>query len=552
MNFINIKNNKVVPSFQYDPDIVLAIKSIDGRVWNKGAKQWEIPIENLDEVMKVLVPMGFRVSSLVLDVVKREREFLDNIEKIKQSDEPFSSSLPLFDFQHKGARFLKNMPFALLADVPGLGKSIQTLASTMDDQQILIFCPASLKYNWQEEIFKWIKDEPVVVIDGNKETRQKKWINGMRGRFIIANYELLLHDAEIIFQADWSRTTVVCDEATRISNPKAQTTKNIYQLKCKKRIALTGTPISNSPTDIFGIFYWLIPGYLGTHSQFTKKYCDMADSGWGYSKITGFKNLEILREKVGRFMLRRTKEEVFKDFPPKVVEDIVFQLSDEERKMYNFIKEQVVNEIKKLGDLDTRTLGIIPVKMLRLKQTTGHTELIDVPGIESTKLTTLKGLLEPIYASGEKAIIFTQFSSMLQILKRELSGKYDSWVIWGDVDSVDRMKAVKEFNDKEGGAVIIMTEAGAYGLNMQSASYVFHYDAPWSIAKLQQREDRAHRIGQNKPVTIYNLIAKNTIDEYVMKVLHKKQVVSVDILKDADRLEEMGLSKEDIDEILRL
>ena len=114
------------------------------------------------------------------------------------------------------------------------------------------------------------------------------------------------------------------------------------------------------------------------------------------------------------------------------------------------------------------------------------------------------------------------------------------------------MKTVKEFNDKIGGAVIIMTEAGAYGLNMQSASYVAHYDSPWSIAKLQQREDRAHRIGQNKPVTIYNLIAKNTIDEYILKVLKRKNEVSVDILQDFQRLEEFGLSEEDINEILRL
>ena len=549
MRFINIKQNKVVPSFQYDIDVVLAIKSIDGRVWNKAYKQWEIPIENLDEVMKTLTPLGFIPSSFVLEAVKKEREFLDKIESIRLGDNPYSGSLPLFDFQHKGASFLKNMPFAMLADVPGLGKSIQTIASTMDDQQVLIFCPASLKYNWQQEILKWVPNETPRVIDGDKRQREVGWKTSQRNKFTIANYELLLHDYALIKDNQWG--TIVCDEATRIANPKAQTTKNLSTLKSKKRIALTGTPISNSPEDIFGIFNWLVPGYLGTYSQFQKKYCDMQDSGWGYSKITGFKNMEILREKVGRFMLRRTKEEVFKDFPPKLVEDIIFTLSESERKMYTLIKEQVVSEIAKLGDLDTRTLNIIPVKMLRLKQCTGHTELVGADKGESSKVDALKALLEPIIASGEKAIVFTQFSSMLNILARELE-VHKPWLIFGEVDSADRMKAVKEFNDKEGSGLIIMTEAGAYGLNMQSASYVFHYDAPWSIAKLQQREDRAHRIGQNKPVTVYNLIANNTIDEYVMKVLHRKQKVSVDILKDYDRLEEMGLSKEDIDEILRL
>lgn len=562
--FINLKGDKIVLFFTYDQKVIETIRTIDGRIWNKFEKHWEIPKENLEDVVSILSPLKFELS----DAVKREYERAQEIQKeydlIKaSSDQPYTGVLPLYDFQRKGAMFLRTMPHALLADVPGLGKSIQSLASVEDgDRKVLIFCPATLKYSWKTEIEKWQPNETVVVIEGNKKIRGEQWINGLKGmyvnrskvipKYVIANYELLLHDIDILKEHEFD--VIICDEATRISNPNAQTTVNLKTLKSKKRIALTGTPISNKPDDIWSIIDWLVPRYLGSYYQFKNKYCEMADD-WGmngeYSKISGYKNLDKLSEKVDRFMLRRTKEEVFDDFPPKMIENIVFELSEKERDLYVSIKEQLYQEINDLSLLDTRNLAIIPVKMLRLKQCTGHTKLVGANEPESSKLATLKDIIRPILASGEKTIVFTQFAEMLHIITEELKG-YLPFAIYGDVDSQSRMQRVKEFNDAKGGQIIVMTEAGAYGLNMQSASYVVHYDAPWSIAKLQQREDRAHRIGNNKPVTVYNMIAKNTIDEYILKLLAKKNKVAVNILQDAERLSEHGLSTEDIKEILRL
>lgn len=564
-NYIALHGSKLVVSFRFDPAIVAAVKSIDGRFWNKDMKQWEIPKENVSDVLKTLEPLGF-VANLDVKNLKREEDaFTTRIDQLRAVDTPYTGPLPLFDFQRKGAAFLKNMPAALLADVPGLGKSIQTLAATEDAEQVLIFVPASLKYNWSAEIEKWLKDAKVLVIDGSKKVRTEQWLMATDGfyqggvkmypKFVIANYELLLHDFDLIKDHVWP--VGVCDEATRISNPDAQTTKNLKLLKITKRIALTGTPISNRPTDIFSIIDWLVPRYLGTFGQFRTKYCEM-ESDWGpqgnYNRIIGYKNMDQLREKVGRFMIRRLKEEVFKDFPPKMIENVIFQLSPTERKLYQSVKEEIYQDIRELSSLDTRTLNIVPVKMLRLKQCTGHTSLIDdkKEGGESSKMATMKEMLAPIIASGEKAIIFTQFSSMLHILQKELH-EFRPLVVYGETLTKERMVAVSEFNKDPAGRIIIMTEAGAYGLNMQTASYVFHYDAPWSIAKLQQREDRAHRHGVGeKGVTVYNMIAKDTIDEYVMKILHKKQKVSVDILADVGRFEDSGLSEEDIRAILRL
>lgn len=555
MKRISIDKDKIIPAFTFDPLIVEAIRTVDGRKWNKDLKRWEVPKENLHELLRALDIFDFELSPVLLELKQKDEVFQTKIDQIRSGLQPISSTLPLFDFQKHGASFLKAMPFALLADVPGLGKSIQTMAALENlAGPHLIFCPASLKYSWEAEITKWQPKEKVMVIDGDREERLAKWAKAKNGNFkyVIANYELLIHDyLEIVTFQKW--VSITCDEATRISNPDAKTVKYLKTIKAKKKIALTGTPISNKPDDIWSIIDWMIPGYLGTYFQFRSKYCILEEDwarGREFKRISGYQNLDKLSEKVGRFMLRRTKEEVLNDFPQKIVENVSFSLSDNERKLYQGIKNQIIDEIHKLSDLNTRSLAIIPVKMLRLKQCTDHLSLVEGDP-ESSKMKLLRDMLEPIIASGEKAIIFTQFVEMLYLLEKELTDMRPV-TIYGDVDSQERMVRVKQFNDDPRARIIIMSDAGAYGLNLQSASYVFHYDLPWSVAKLQQREDRAHRIGQVKNVTVYNLIAKDSIDEYVSKMLTGKRKVSNDILKDAERLSEFGLSDEDIQNILRL
>lgn len=547
MKHINLKDDRLILTFKFDPKIISIIRSIDGRIWNAKFKRWEVPKENVEEVLEKLEPLDFIAHLDVKRLKKQQEEVEERISLICKDPGLYRGNLPLYDFQKKGAAFMDVMDSALLGDVPGLGKTIQSIAATENQSQILIFCPATLKYSWEAEIKKWLPEAKILVVDGNKEERLWQWnlAKGNKFKYVIANYELLIHDFELINIKEWP--VIICDEATRISNPEAKTVKNLKELRSKKRLALTGTPISNTPDDIYSIIDWLVPKYLGSFYQFRQKYCITDDR---YNRVVGYKNMEELKKKVGRLMLRRTKEEVFSDFPKKIIEDITFHLSEDEKKMYKFIKEQIAEEIQKMSDLDTRTLGIIPVKMLRLKQCTGHLCLVGAKG-ESTKLQTLKELVKPILDSGEKVIVFTQFAEMMKVILSEMR-EYDPYYVFGEVDNVTRFETVKKFNDAEGGKMIVMTEAGAWGLNMQSASYVIHYDSPWSISKLMQREDRAHRIGRNKPVTVYNLVAKDTIDEYVLKILHKKQKVSVDILQDAERMAEAGMTMEDIKEILRI
>lgn len=548
MNHINLVGDKLVVSFKYDQALVNAVKSVTGRTYNAKKQHWEIPAENALEAVQILEKCGFTATLDAKRLADRQAQETALSQEIRSTPAEYSGELPLFDFQKVGARFLKSLPHSLLADVPGLGKTIQTIAATEGSHNRLVLCPKSLQYSWEEEIRKWCPGDSVFVVDGEKPARAAAW-NSYVG-WTIANYELLLHDFDLVKKhesdhGEWE--AIIADEATRISNPAAKTTKALKMLKAKKRIALTGTPISNSPEDIFSIIDWIAPRYLGSYYQFLERYCVREPR---FNRIVGYQNLNELADKVSRFMLRRTKQEVLKDFPPKMVENVVFELSPSEMKLYDAVRLQIISEIKHLI-VNKSTLGLIPVKMLRLKQVTDHRSLITGNAESSSKLETLKELLIPITASGEKAIVFTQFAQMAKMLFSELN-IYEPRMIIGEVEAPDRQKAVDDFTNDPKSKVIIMSEAGAYGLNLQAASYVVHYDSPWSVAKLTQREDRAHRIGQSKPVTVYNLIAKHTIDEYVVKVLHKKQKISVNILQDEDRLEALGMEEEDIKTILRL
>src|SRR3990167_1863753 len=545
---INLRGEKLAITFDYDPLIVDVIRTVPGRRWNSHNMRWEVPIQNAPECVEILKPLGFLVHADVLALVDLKQKEEAAVREIKSSPAFYDGRLPLYNFQKIGAAFLKRLDSALLADAPGLGKTIQTIAALENNQNILVFCPASLKYSWKEEIEKWEPGALISVIDGSPLSRRIGWESGAKWK--IANYELLLHDFDLIQKhisdhGPWQ--AIIADEASRVANPLSKTTRSLKAIRTVKKIALTGAPVSNSPEDIFSVVDWLYPRSLGTHYQFRSKYLITDD--FFHSKILGYKNLDDLARRLEPVMLRRAKEEVFDDFPKKTFENVLFDLSENERDFYAEIKKGILKEIEKLT-INPHTLNLITVKMLRLKQATDDPALLGSK-IISSKFGVLAELLETIVASGGKALIFTQFAEMAKILYEKLS-RYAPLLIYGEISPQERQNAVNDFRDDPARKLFISTEAGAFGLNLEAASYVFHYDMPWSVSKLTQREDRAHRIGQTRPVTVYNIAARSTIDEYVAKVLHKKQKASVNILQDLERLEKAGLSEIDIKAILRL
>lgn len=441
-------------------------------------------------------------------------------------------TLPLYDFQKTGAEFMKSKIGSLLADEPGLGKTIQTIAAVQDSDHVLIFCPKSLMHQWRNEILKWT-DDGARLVTGDKKARAAAWQHDLP-KYVIANYELLVYDRDIMsFDFD----AIVCDEATFIANPKAQRTRALKCLKTKKKIALTGTPIKNSPVDLYSILDWLQPNVLGNYWAFLNRYCVREPR---FNRIVGYKNLPALAAIADRFMLRRTKGEVFSELPAKTVVDVSFDLSDNERELYEDIRLEIVDNLA--GGL-SKNLGIAPVKMLRLLQCTDDARLVGFSMVKSSKLEAMRSILDPIIASGDKTIIFTKFAEMAKLLQGEIES---SFLISGEVNAEERQRIVNDFNERPGADVLIMTSAGEFGLNLQSANYIIHYDLPYSLSAFEQRNGRAHRIGQTKPVTIYTLSARDTIDEHLQKIINRKEKLSDKILDEAD------LREDDVREILKI
>ena len=544
----NKQYNAIEIEFRYDPQIVSAIKTLHGRLYHKEKRIWSVPSYHVEKLLDTLSFFSPDVSDEVFELKEKVKLYFETSLSIKQQELPsaYRTSLPLYEFQKKGSAWMTHMKRCLLADQPGLGKTIQTISalsnSNLAPSHILVIANASNKYDpWENEIKKWSSEIPL-IIGGKAEERSYQWVLWKEYKWIVCNYELILRDYDLIKEIKWD--AIVCDEAQRISNPSAKTTRAIKSLHADIRIALTGTPVSNSPVDIFSIMDWLHPGYLGNYKQFFSNY--VVEDNFG--NVRAYKNLPKLFSLLEPFILRRTKEEVLDDFPSLTIQQISFDLSLEEQKIYAAIKTTILDELGGYIDkIDSKTLALVPVKMLRLLQTTDHPRLIgeQFEG-DSSKLKVLKEHLVTILSDikmlstgqipikeytgdRDKLLIFTQFKTMAYLLQKELQN-YSPLVITGDVLSEDRIKIIEQFNTDPQSRLMILTEAGSTGINLQAASYVINYDLPWSIAKLEQRIGRAHRIGQKKNVTVYNLIAKNTIDEYISSVLHKKKKISDDIL----------------------
>ena len=549
---ISKKGNNLIIEFEYNPCLVEIVKRFDSRTFNSKTKEWVVPIVHIKKVLETLIPLGFSAKQDVRDEYDKAVKHSQKVKKIlaKEFTEHEKITLnniqlPLFEYQKIGAGFLTITESALLGDEPGLGKSIQSLATTLirNSKRTLIICPSSLKLNWKDEIQKWLKDKKVLEIDGDKKKRIELWEE--ESDYYVMNYELLLRDMEEILKKEWD--FIIADEATRISNPKAKQSKLIKLIPAKYKIALTGTPLNNAVQDVWNILDFCRPNILGSFWQFTSKYCDKDRFGG----IVGYKNLNELKICIADNMLRRKKSEVLDELPDKLYETIYVKFDIEENKIYEAIKNEISSELKEYEInkvLNDRFLSNALVKMIRLKQVTGSLELVSDHKF-SSKTDALKELLKDILNNGSKALIFTQFSGMADILVRELA-EYKPLLYSGKVDNVTRKENVDKFQSNDENRIMIMTSAGNYGLNLQRASYIIHYDLPWSIAKMEQREGRAHRIGQKTNVTVFNLIVQGSIDEYVLKVLYKKQTMSEEILGDKERMRKVKISRKDIKKML--
>ena len=528
-------------SVPYDLYIKSLIKAIDGRRWHPEQKIWSIPrngFRNLRE-LAARANVGIAPTEKVRHAFALGVKFKDELAAAKTDETPFdlSTKTTPFPFQYSGIRFateaLHDFKGALIADDMGLGKTFMALAVVATHERlrdVLVLCPSTLKYVWAAEIEKHFPDLTYTVIEGNAEARRDQWDEDTILK--IANYELLVpsHGRKCLGGSEQKRekggrcdcgslakdilmrmTTwdlVISDEVTFLKNYQTLRSRTAKKLRTKYRLALSGIPLENRLEELHSVMDWVIPGLLGPGWLFVQEYCVRNI----YGKTVAYRNVEKVRERISPYMIRRRKEDVLTDLPEKVYSDLWLEMTDDEWKLYDTVRAQIREEIKENPKLNASN---ILVMMLRLKQATGDARLLEAKGIPSSKMMALDDLLN---SSGDHRVVaFTQFAGLARLVAEE----FDAPLIEGAVSNVKRQKIFDSFQRGEH-KMLVSTDAGAYGVTLTAADVIVHLDQPWTPARMRQREDRLHRIGQKSTVQVVNFLCRRTVDEKVRAILHRK------------------------------
>ena len=465
------------------------------------------------------------------DVVKLSEKFFyllqPDLESILQAGQLEFPRQP-FPFQLDGMAFLVPRHGAVLADEMGLGKSMQAISSIRllvrsgEARRVLVVCPKGLVSNWARELADWAPEIVVAVIEGDQPRRKWQWsLPDVPVK--LANYEVLVRDRDLVAELGLSFDLMVLDEAQRIKNRSSQTSQAVRSVHRRRSWALTGTPIENSADDLVGIFEFVAPGHLSER---------MAPKAMGAA--------------VSDHVLRRTKDKVLKDMPPRLNRDERIELTAEQRETYRRAEEEGVLRLADMGR--EATIQHVFELVLRLKQICNF----DTATGESAKLDCLEAELEEVQASGRKALVFSQWVDTLGRLDKRLT-RFGSLQYHGGMSTVARDEAIRRFkHDKHHSVLLLSYGAGAVGLNLQFSQYVFLFDRWWNPAVEDQAINRAHRIGAAGAVTVTRFLAAGTIEERIDEVLRRKRDLSETILSQAEGPVSSGLTAEELFALFKL
>jgi SNF2 family DNA or RNA helicase len=424
-----------------------------------------------------------------------------------------------------------------LADDMGLGKTLQTIcfaASLLKEtpgKKVLIVCPASLVYNWQNELVKFAPSLISYVYHGTG--RNKPVFSDTTTQIIISTYGTLRSDADIFLAHSFR--AVILDESHAIKNPASQTTKLVHTLTADCRITLSGTPVMNNTFDLYSQLQFILPGMFGSQQFFKREYADPIDRDKNEQKAMDLQKL------TAPFILRRTKEQVAKDLPPKTEIILWCRMEEAQQQVYEDIKSQVKGELQttiKEQGLQKSKLQVLQ-GILKLRQVCNSPVLLKDSEYACTESVKTTELLEEIEnnLSNHKALVFSQFTSMLDILAKELRKRNIPFLLLtGATPAKERDRMVQEFNGGESTARVFLLslKAGNAGLNLTAADYVFLFDPWWNSAVEQQAIDRTHRIGQTKNVFAYKLICKDSIEERIIQLQEQKKNLAGSLISEED------------------
>jgi SNF2 family DNA or RNA helicase len=529
-------------------------KSSNGRFIELGDGEYVALTRQLQKKLNALHSLSemhdgqIRISSLAAlalddltqDIGERivDEAWLAHLAKL-ESLKDFTPAIPetletdLRDYQEHGYQWLCRLAEwgvgACLADDMGLGKTIQTLALILNRAEqgpTLVVAPTSVCNNWMSETEKFTPSLNPIFYRGKERSGILE--NAGPQDLIISSYGLLQQDAEQFISKQW--TTIVLDEAQAIKNVGAKRTRTAHQLKSDFRLVTTGTPIENHLGELWSLFRFLNPGLLHTQDQFMKRFMLPIER----DKNGGAR--DALKSLIQPFMLRRTKSQVLSELPPRTEITLEVPLSEGERALYEAVRLQALEGLepgqKESGGDHLKVLAAIT----RLRMASCNPRLVmPETTLPSSKLEQFATLLDELLENNHKALVFSQFVKHLSLIREHLDRAGISYqYLDGSTSMTQRKERVDAFQAGEGDVFLISLKAGGSGLNLTEADYVVHMDPWWNPAVEDQASDRAHRIGQTRPVTIYRLVAENTIEQKIIKLHQQKRDLADSLLDGSD------------------
>jgi len=477
------------------------------------------------------------------------RELIERVDSAEnwQPQLPTGFEAELREYQHEGycwmARLARWGAGACLADDMGLGKTVQAIAillSKAAEGPSLVIAPTSVCGNWQAELTKFapsLKTHRLAESDDRGETFDKL------GPFdvLIASYGLLTREEERLAGMSWA--VAVLDEAQAIKNADTQRAKASQKLNASFRLALSGTPVENDLDELWSLFKFVVPGLLGSRDAFARRFATPIERDNDHAAKAALRTL------VRPFMLRRTKAAVLSELPPRTEQTWLVEMNDEERAFYEALRQRA---LAKLGAGDTpRTRIHILAEITKLRQACCHPMLaVAESPVSSAKLSVLMELIEELRLNRHRALLFSQFTGHLAKVREALDARGVSYqYLDGSTPGREREKLVAEFQGGKGELFLISLKAGGSGLNLTAADYVVHLDPWWNPAVEDQASDRAYRIGQTRPVTIYRLIVKDSIEQGIVALHQRKRDLADALLEGADA--SAKLSEDDLLNLIR-
>lgn len=483
------------------------------------------------------------------------REMVKNFKTINEADYEVPASLKriMRSYQKNGYKWLKTLQSCqfggILADDMGLGKTIQAISFLLSEKKkgvtSLVVVPASLVFNWGEEFGRFASALKVQLITGDQQERQRKIENYAEYDVSVTSYDLLRRD--ISYYEGKKFTYEIIDEAQYIKNHTTAAAKAVKVIDSQMRIALTGTPIENRLSELWSIFDFLMPGFLYSYEVFRR------EIEIPVAKYDDRNAMERLQKMVGPFIMRRLKLDVLKDLPDKLEEVRYVKFDKAQQTVYD---AQVVHMQEMLAQQDEEDFSKNKIKVLaeltRLRQICCDPSLcFDNYKGESAKLDSCLELVQSAMDGGHKMLLFSQFTSMLELIKKRLDEQGIAYyVITGETSKEKRLQLVKAFNGNDVPVFLISLKAGGVGLNLTGADVVIHYDPWWNIAAQNQATDRAHRIGQTRKVTVYRLIARHSVEEKILKLQETKRDLAEQVMN--GELGQLGsMSRDELMELLQ-